>query len=151
MARTISFAEHSCWNGEYFRHVRRPVTFRLFSIGSALGSKVHVDVTADYGIWWHQDNETLIHMLSSACPSVDWGKLIYHRDWTSHSGIDIWDPESETLVARMEVRQYRGRRLDILERDLGPTVVRLDDYRTSKLNELPVHQDVQLMIESSSG
>lgn len=137
MAEAISFAEFTCWNDEDFRYVRKPVVFRLFTVGSKLGDKVDVDFTADYGVWYHQNDDHLIWMLSQAAPGIKWAELIYHRQW-DHSGIRICDPETDRLVARVEVRKYRGRRLDVLEVDLGSNVVRLDDYRTSKLNTAPV-------------
>lgn len=133
----VSFPEFTCWNDEDFRSVRKQVVFRIFSVGTALHSVFDVEFISDYGVWYHQHDEVLIKMLSVACPAVDWGRLIYHRRW-DHSGIDVCDPDDDEVVARMEVRQYRGTRLDVLESDFGSNVIRLDDYRTSKLAEQDV-------------
>lgn len=146
MSEAISFAEFTCWNEEDFRYVRKPVAFRLYSVGGWLGQRVNTEFTADYGVWYHRDNDILIHLLSTVAPQVEWGVLIYHRKW-DHSGIDICEPDDDRLVARMEVRQYRGRRLDVLEKDLGSNVVRLDDWRTSRLNTADVDPLAQELID----
>jgi hypothetical protein len=137
MAETVSFPEHTCWNEENFRFARKPVMFRLFSVGGLLGVEFEAEFEADYGVWYQQDDDHLIHFLREKVPGVPWEELVYHRKW-DHTGIDVCEPDEDRLVARVEVRQYRGRRLDVLENDLGSNVVRLDDYRTSKLNTQPV-------------
>lgn len=149
MTDAISFPEYTCWNDEDFRHVRKPVVFRLYSIGTRTGQRVDVDFTADYGVWYHQNDDQLIWLLSQAAPEVKWAELIIHRKWTKW-GIDICDPETDRLVARVEVRKYRGRRLDVLENDLGGNVVRLDDYRTSRLNTAPVDPEFEQVVNDVS-
>lgn len=140
-AAVVSFPEHTCWNGEDFRSVRKPVVFRVFSVGSYLGQPFDLEFQSDYGVWYHQHDEILITMLRDVAPEVEWGTLIYHRKW-DHTGIDIVEPDDGDLVARMEVRQYRGMGLDVLECDLGSNVVRLDDWRTSKLSVAEVDEDL---------
>lgn len=135
----VSFPEYTCWSDENFRAVRKPVVFQVRSLNDELGCVFDVEMVADYGIWYHQHDEILIEMLREVCPAIDWGPLVYIRRW-DHSGIDIYEPEGEDPVARMEVRQYRGARLDELERDFGGNVVRLADWRTSRLSAEPVDE-----------
>jgi hypothetical protein len=139
----ISFPEHTCWNEEDFRYVRKPVAFRIYSVGGKLG-QFEGEFTADYGVWYHRDDDHLIHLLRDAVPAVAWEEMIYHRKW-DHSGIDICEPEEDLLVARMEVRQYRGKRLDVIDHDLGSNVIRFADYCTSRLNSQPIDPDVDKM------
>jgi hypothetical protein len=133
----VSFPEFTCWKDEDFRSVRKSVVFRVYSVGGTPSTQFDQEFISDYGVWYHQHDELLIKMLSSVHPGLDWGLLIYHRRW-DHSGIDVCDADSGQVVARLEVRQFRGTRLDVLENDLGSNVVRLDDYRTSKLSESDV-------------
>lgn len=147
-AAVVSFAEFTCWNDEDFRHQRKPVVFRVSSVGGHLGS-FDVELEWDYGIWYHQHDEIVIQRLSQAVPSVDWGKLIYHRRWDRDWIIEICEPDEDLLVARVEVRQYRGTLLDVLGKDLGSNVVRLDDYRTSKLNDLRTDETERLIADGS--
>lgn len=130
----ISFPEFTCWNDENFRSVRKAVVFRLYSVGQHLSRDFDVEFISDYGIWYHQHDEILIQMLTHARPGVDWGALIYHRRW-DHSGIDICEPDEDEIVARMEVRQFRGTPSEVLERDFGSNVLRLDDYRATRMSE----------------
>lgn len=147
-AGVVSFPEYTCWNDEDFRVNRKQVVLTLTSVGDRLGQSFDVEVLWDYGIWYHQHDELVIQRLSSVCPAVDWGRLIYHRSWDRWD-IDICDPEDDLVVARVEVRQYRGRRLDVLELDLGNNVVRLDDYRTSRLNYIPCEESERLIRDGS--
>jgi hypothetical protein len=78
---------------------------------------------------------------------VEWSKLIYHRRWNGDWVIDICEPDEDRVVARVEVRQFRGTRLDVLGLDLGSNVIRLDDYRTSRLNSLEVAETERLMAD----
>lgn len=148
-AAVVSFAEFTCWNDEDFRYQRKPVTFRVSSAGTFLGKRFSFELDWDYGIWYHQHDEEVVRRLSLVKPDVDWGGLIYHRKWDSNWRIDICEPDEDRVVARVEVRQYRGTRLDVLRRDLGSNVVRLDDYRTSKLNGLACDETERLIADGS--
>lgn len=145
-ASVVSFPEYTCWNDEDFRVTRKQVVLRLVPVGSRLGFSDAIDLLWDFGIWYHRHDELVIERLRQALPGVDWGLLIYHRSWDRWD-IEICDPEDDEPVARVEVRQYRGRRLDVLELDLGNNVVRLDDYRTSKLNEMSADDTERLFAD----
>jgi hypothetical protein len=143
----ISFAEHTCWKDEDFRHVRKPVMFRLFHVGKHLGQAFDVEFEADYGIWYQQDDDLLIWYLQQAHPHVDWPSLIYHRRW-DHTGIDICEPEDDRLVARMVVRQYQGSLEDVVAADLGANVVRFDDWRAAKMSSMEADSTELLLTEA---
>ena len=144
--RLVSFPEYTCWNDEDFRVSRKPVVLKLTSVGHRLGQVFDVDVLWDYGIWYHQHDELVIARLTSIIPAVDWGALIYHRSWDRWD-ITVCDPEDDEPVARVEVRHCRDRGLDVLELDLEDNVVRLDDYRTSKLNDSCVEETERLICD----
>lgn len=144
MSEAVSFAEYSCWNGEDFRYSRKPVVFNLFTTGALLGVQVRVELVADYGIWYHRDDEEVIRMLTDAAPQVDWGLLVYHRCW-DHSGIDICHPDEDKLVARLEVRCSRTD-VDLVE-DVGANVVRMSEWRVRRLNEVDECPGVLLLTE----
>ena len=146
MSAAISFAEHTCWKDEDFRYQRKPIYFRLYTVGEALGQTVATDVLADFGIWYHRDDEYLIYLLAQHAPRIDWGRLYYHRQW-DHSGIDIVDPEDDSLVARLEVRQYRGERVEEMDAALGGNVVCLNEWRTSRLTEKLIDSTELLLTE----
>lgn len=143
-ARVLSFPEYTCWNDEDFRVQRKPVVFRVTSVGAQLGVVFDVDVLWDYGIWYHQHDELVISRLAQLIPDVDWGSFIFHRSWLNWD-IAICDPETGDPVARVEVRHCRDRGLDVLELDLGDNVVRLDDYRTSRLNDVCAEESERLI------
>ncbi len=125
-ATIFSFAEETVWNGEDFRSKRKRVDFRVFSVGRALtGEKIDVGFSADYGLWWDQDDEVLMWHLEGLGLSVKWRDLVFHKKMDK-SGIDVFDPETDALVARIEVRAYEGRRLsdaEMLEREEAGEIV----------------------------
>lgn len=126
MGEVLSFAEETCWRGEDFRAVRKQVGFRIYSIGRHLGEKLDAEFTADYGLWWDQEDEILMFHLEGVSTSVKWRDLVYHKK-IDQSGIDIFDPDSDMLVARVEVRAYEGRRLEAVEENLGVNVISFAD------------------------
>lgn len=126
MAEVVSFAEETCWSGEDFRHVRKKVGFRIYSIGRHLGDKIDAEFIADYGLWWDQNDEILLFHLNEVAPTVHWRDKVYHKKMDM-SGIDIYDPDSDMLVARVEVRAYEGRRLDAVDDSLGGNVISFKD------------------------
>lgn len=143
----ISFAEHTCWKNEDFRHVRKPVMFRLYHVGKHLGHSFDVEFESDYGVWYQQDDDLLIWHLQQAHPHVDWAALIYHRRW-DHTGIDICEPDEDKLVARMVVRQFQGSPEEVLSADLGANVVRFDDWRAARLNGADAETTELLLTEA---
>lgn len=123
MSEIVSFAEESCWNGEDFRSRRKQVGFRVYSIGRHLGEeRIDSEFTADYGLWWDQDDEVLLFHLEGISPSVPWREFVYVKKM-DHSGIDIFNPDGDMLVARVEVRAYEGRRLEAVDQELGANVI----------------------------
>lgn len=133
MSQVYSFAEESCWRGEDFRHVRKEVVFKVFSIGRSLGDKFSREFQADYGLWWDQEDEILLQHLRELDLPVRWDDLVFHKK-IDQSGIDVYNPESDRLVARIEVRRYEGRRLDPANDDFGPNVRKIVDFIAERLN-----------------
>lgn len=133
----MSFAEESCWNGEDFRHVRKAVVFKVYSIGKNLGEPFSQEFQSDYGLWWDQDDVVLVWHLSQVAPQVNWANMVFHKK-IDHSAIDIYDPETDRMIARVEVRRFSGAKKSLLDGDLGPTVVRLSDWRRRRQESCPV-------------
>lgn len=131
MSQVISFAEESCWNGEDFRHIRRKVVFKVFSIGKKLGPKFEQEFTADYGLWWDGEDEVLLYHLEGLSLPVNWRGMIFHKK-LDQSGIDVYDADTDRLVARIEVRRYEGRKLTEDLTDLGPNVTMLAEWRRKR-------------------
>ena len=146
MSEAISFPEHTCWDDEYFRNVRKPVIFRVFNTNQHLGMSLDVEFEADYGVWYHQNDDSLVWYLQQAAPHVDWASLIYHRKW-DHSGIDICEPDRDRVVARIEVRQFRGDKDEVLSGDWGSNVIRLDDERAKRMNAMAAEETELLLTE----
>lgn len=118
----VSFAEETCWNGEDFRAFRKKVTFRVYSIGRNLGEKIEAEFEADYGLWWDQEDVVLLFHLNELRPDVNWRDMVFYKKM-DQSGIDIFDPDTDRLVARIEVRAYEGRRLEFVNQELGVNVI----------------------------
>jgi hypothetical protein len=107
----LSFAEESCFDrDEMFREQRSAVTFRVFSIGRLLKQKFNVEFTADYAVYYG-DDEYLIAHLQEAVPGVNWfGGVVYHR-WHDQSRIQVLDCDTGKLVAQIETRRYEGKKV----------------------------------------
>lgn len=105
-----NFVEESCFTrDDQLRAVRKQVVFRLFSVGRALGSKIDVSFTSDYGVYYDGDDEYLIAHLEQAAPHVSWRtNMVYHR-WIDQSRIQILNAETGRIVAQVETRRYEGR------------------------------------------
>lgn len=130
MAETVSFAEHTCWNDEDFRSLRKPVVFRLYSVGLGLGSLLNVEFTADYGIWYDQDDSVLMYYLRESAPHVNWDGMVFFRKW-DHSSIEIFNAETEEYIARVEVRRGLDDQTTDDRDDLGANVVRMTDWKAA--------------------
>ena len=133
-ALPISYVEETCFdNDDMFREHRQAVTFRIFSIGRLLKQKFNTEFTADYGLYYGED-EYLIAHLQAAVPTVNWfGSMVYHR-WHDQSRIQVLDSETGKLVAQVETRTYQGKKVrpDSIEAgDYGTNVVTIGALRSA--------------------
>lgn len=124
MSKVLSFAEESCWDGETFRSIRRPVVFSLKL------PKISFDreFTADFGVFYDFDDEWLIQILDREFPAIDWGRFVFFKK-LDHSAIQLIDTEIDRVVGEIVVRgSQKGR---ILPDQLPEGVVCLDKWRKS--------------------
>ncbi len=133
-AQQFSYADETCFNraDDSFREDRQPVTFRLFSVGRALGPKFRVEFTADYGVYYGDDDYLLEH-LEAQLPRVNWrGTMVFHR-WADQSRIQCLDCDTGKLVAQLEVRRYEGKRV-------RPEAIEAGEYGANVLTMAQVRQ-----------
>lgn len=97
MSQVISFAEESCWDGERFRSIRRPVVFVVAGHAIRPGHTLRHEFIADFGIFYDIEDEWLIDILREKIPGVDWGWYVYHKH-LDHSGIKILNPDDGQVV-----------------------------------------------------
>ncbi len=93
MNQVISFAEESCWDGEKFRSIRREVVFTVVGHAIRRGKVVRGEFTADYGVFYDEDDSWLINILDRELPGIEWGALVYWK-LPDHSGIRILSGET---------------------------------------------------------
>jgi hypothetical protein len=132
----ISYVEETCFDrDDMFREHRQAVTFRVFSIGRLLRQKFNTEFTADYGLYYGED-EYLIAHLQAAVPTVNWfGSMVYHR-WHDQSRIQVLDSETGKLVAQVETRTYQGKKVrgeSIDAGEYGANVVSIGALRSAAL------------------
>lgn len=106
-----NFLEDSCHDkNDQLKRFLNPVVFRLFSVGGALGPRVDVAFTANYGIYYDPDDNPLIQCLLVAEPGIDWGRMTYHRRH-DRPRVEVINTETGKVVARIETRRYFGRQI----------------------------------------
>ena len=103
MSTVVSFAEESCWDGETFRSVRREVVFVIVGHAIQTGKMIRAEFRADYGVFWDQEDEWLIALLTEALPAIDWGWFVYHKKM-DQSGIFIVNPDTGQTVGSIYPR-----------------------------------------------
>ncbi len=130
-----SYAEDTCWGpDDQLRGALQPVVFRLFSVGRGLGTKLDVEFTSDYGVYFDGDDEMIIGALQQAAPAVPWAAMVYHR-WLDQSKIQVINPDTGRIVAQVETRRYAGRRVTskkVAAGHYGPNVVTLEQLRQAR-------------------
>lgn len=133
MSSVISFAEESCWDGEKFRSIRRPVVFVVAGHAIKTGVVVRKEFTADFGIFYDVDDEWLIQILSSELPSVDWSWFVYHKK-LDHSGIMIYNPDNGKVVGSIYPRGKTKQKLsgDHTGSNIVPIIKGLE-YRAKRI------------------
>ena len=139
----LSFAELSCYDAaDNPRQFLAPVTFRLFSVGRSLGSKLDVSFVADYGLYYGLSDEPLLEVLCAAAPAVDWrgGNWVFHR-WLDQSRIQVLHGDTGKIAAQIETRRYEGRRVShtaIESGEYGARVITLDQCRQIRIEKAMV-------------
>ena len=140
VASVVNFVEESCFTrDDQLRAEPGRVVFRLFSVGRALGAKIDVSFSSDWGVYYHGDDEGLMDQLSAAAPHVNWrAGMVYHR-WHDQSRIQVLSSESGKIVAQLETRRYEGRsvRPEAVEAGhYGANVVTMDMLRRTRAEKI---------------
>ena len=133
MSQVVSFAEESCWDGDKFRSVRREICFVLFGFGARLKKSIRREFTADFGLWYDQEDEWLIELLKGVEPDIDWGRYIFFKK-LDHSAINIYDPEDGGVVGSIVPRGRTKKRLS--GEITGANVIHISlgrEYRAARL------------------
>lgn len=102
MSQVLSFAEESCWDGERFREIRRPVVFVLQVNFPGRGMIRH-EFELDYGVFYDVEDDWLVDKLQRDIPDLEWGWLVYHKK-VDHSGINLINPDSGRVVGQIYQR-----------------------------------------------
>lgn len=111
MSSVLSFAEETCWDGDKFRSIRRPVVFVLegsfpvFENGRspAYTQDLKHEFVNDFGLFYDPFDEWLVSELQREVPEIDWGRLIFHRK-IDHSAIELIDPDDDITIGKIYPR-----------------------------------------------
>lgn len=99
--------EENVWFKDQRRPVRQPVIFRLTSIGKIQGVRLDQYFTSDFGLFYDPDDVMLIDLLQRERPEIDWGALVFWRQY-ERGQIDIIDPTADRTVGSIVVRRRLG-------------------------------------------
>lgn len=135
MSIVKSFAEESCWDGERFRSVRRPVIFVLAAEIPRHGMIRH-EFESDFGVFYDVEDDWLADQLKRDLPHIDWGWFVFHKK-LDHSAIQIINPDSGRVVGQI---YHRGTKQSKRPSPLPEGVVSMDEWRR-KLSAKSVESD----------
>lgn len=124
MSTVLSFAEESCWDGERFRTIRRPVIFVL-AVNIPTHGFIRHEFEADFGVFYDVDDTWLVDLLNEQIPQVDWGWAIYHKK-IDHSAIMIHNPDSGRVMGQIFPRGTKNQQIS---GDLPEGVASMDKWR----------------------
>jgi hypothetical protein len=96
-----SFAEESCWDGEQFRSIRRPVIFVVELWYPQLLN--NHEFTADFGVFFDPHDEWLIDILKREIPGPPWDWYVYWKK-PDHSSINLLNPETNADLGSIRPR-----------------------------------------------
>lgn len=131
-ANVLSFAEESCWDGDKFRSIRREIHFRLIGHGIKPNELLNHEFTADFGLWYDEEDEWLIGILSKEIPDVEWGYFVYFKR-LDHSEILILNPENNRTIGSIYPRGRTKQKLS--GENTTANIVSMAEFREKKRAE----------------
>jgi hypothetical protein len=67
------------------------------------GKAIRHEFTADFGLWYDEEDEWLIQILQDEYPAIEWGYFVYFKK-IDYSAILIIDPEDNKVVGSIYPR-----------------------------------------------
>lgn len=128
----LSFAEESCWDGDKFRSIRREIHFRLVGHGIKPNELFTLEFPADFGLWYDEEDEWLIQILTEQDRSVDWSWFVYFKR-LDHSEILILNPENNRTVGSIYPRGRVKQKLS--GENAAANIVNMAEFREKKRAE----------------
>lgn len=140
-AVVASFVEEVCHDGDRLREHGPQAVFTLETVGKILGRRglkfrLNETVRGDLRVWYDPNDLLLLELLSVHIPDVEWGRFVFWRK-SDHSAIEIIDPETDELAARLIVRQSgRGPSGEIDWTNVACLITRDQQIRAAIVREL---------------